>query len=105
MRAGIKRSLPLRLLRLLTSEPAAKVLLLLLHTIEEHRFEALISARSCLLGHAAAKRIVLRHLLLLLLLLHLHLHQLLLLLHTLLRRVKIIHGLKRSILGSVGRRT
>ena len=70
---------------------------LLLHTVEELRLERATTTLRCLL-HAEGVCILCIVHLLLLLLLHLHLHELLLFVHSLPRRIKIIHCLKRSIL-------
>lgn len=99
--ASVKGGLPLLLLLVWhlvsTHLIVASLARLLLHAIEELRLERATTTLRCLL-HAEGVRILSIVHLFLLLLLHLHLHELLLFLHSLLRCIKIIHGLERSIL-------
>ena len=99
--ASVESGLPLLLLLvwcLVSAHLIEASLILLLHAVEELWLEC-TAATLRLLLHAKWVRILHIVHLLLLLLLHLHLHELLLFLHSLLRRIKIVHRLERSILG------
>ena len=99
--ASVESGLPLLLLLvgcLVSAHLIEASLILLLHAVEELWLEC-TAATMRLLLHAKWVRILHIVHLLLLLLLHLHLHELLLFLHSLLRRIKIVHRLERSILG------
>ena len=105
--ASVKGGLPLLLLLVghlvSTHLIEASLARLLLHAVEELRLERPATTLCCLL-HAEGVRVLYIVHLLLLLLLHLHLHELLLFLHSLLRCIKIVHGLERSILCRAWRR-